>query len=103
MALGGVGNGGHVHLSLWDGDRNLFAGGDGPHGLHSTAEAFLTGILEELPALLAIGAPSVASYLRLAPHRWTGDYGCWGLENREAAVRLVTGTAGHEGRGATRR
>ena len=100
VALGGVGNGGHVHLSLWDGDRNVFAGGDGPHGLHATAEAFLAGILEELPALLAIGAPSVASYLRLAPHRWTGDYGCWGLENREAAVRLVTGTAGHEGRGA---
>ncbi len=100
VALGGVGNGGHVHLSVWDGDRNLFAGGDGPHGLDSTAEAFLAGILEELPALLAIGAPSVASYLRLAPHRWTGDYGCWGLENREAAVRLVTGTAGHQGRGA---
>jgi glutamine synthetase len=100
VALGGVGNGGHVHLSVWEGDRNLFAGGDGRHGMHPTAEAFLAGILAELPALLAVGAPSVASYLRLAPRRWTGDYGCWGLENREAAVRLVTVTAGHESRGA---
>jgi glutamine synthetase len=42
-----------------------------------------------LPALLAIGAPSAASYLRLIPQRWAAPYHCWGRENREAAVRLA--------------
>ncbi|QKW22124.1 glutamine synthetase [Kitasatospora sp. NA04385] len=90
---GGVGNGGHLHLSLWRDGRNLGHGGAGPHGLTREAEAFLAGVLAELPALLALGAPSVASYLRLAPGRWSGPYRCWGLENREAALRLITGSA----------
>src|SRR5687768_6769496 len=51
-------------------------------------------MLDALPALCAVGAPSVASYLRLVPQRWAGPWQCWGLENREAALRLVTGTAG---------
>ncbi|MFJ5233757.1 glutamine synthetase [Kitasatospora sp. NPDC088391] len=89
----GVGNGGHLHLSLWRDGRNLGHGGDGPHGLTCEAEGFLAGVLAELPALLALGAPSVASYLRLAPGRWSGPYRCWGRENREAALRLITGSA----------
>jgi glutamine synthetase len=90
----GVGNGGHVHLSVWDGDVNLCSGGDGPFGLTAVAESFAAGILDRLPALLAIGAPSVASYLRLVPQRWAGAYAVWGLENREAALRLVAGAPG---------
>ncbi|MGH3904236.1 MAG: glutamine synthetase [Pseudonocardiaceae bacterium] len=46
----------------------------------------IAGILSRLPALLAIGAPSVASYQRLVPSHWAGVFGCWGQENREAAV-----------------
>ncbi|MGW4645758.1 glutamine synthetase [Kitasatospora sp. NPDC004289] len=91
----GVGNGGHLHLSLWRDGRNLGNGGSGPYGLHPAAEYFLAGVLDHLPALLALGAPSAASYLRLRPSRWSGPYRCWGLENREAALRLITGsTAG---------
>lgn len=92
----GVGNGGHVHFSLWHAERNLFAGGDGRFGLTTQAGAFTAGILRRLPALLAIGAPSVASYLRLIPQHWAGVYATWGLENREAAVRVVTGPPGSE-------
>ncbi|QLH19851.1 glutamine synthetase family protein [Streptomyces sp. Rer75] len=88
---GTVGNGGHLHLSLWQGERNLCRDGDGPHGMTATSEAFLAGVLRALPALLAIGAPSPASYLRLEPSRWAGAYQCWGLENREAALRFITG------------
>lgn len=92
---GSLGNGGHLHLSLWRQGRNLGHGGSGRHGLHPEAEQFLAGALAELPALLALGAPSVASYLRLVPSRFAGAYRCWGLENREAALRLITGsTAG---------
>lgn len=92
---GSIGNGSHLHLSLWRQCQNLAHGGPGRHGLHPDAEEFLAGVLAELPALLALGAPSVASYLRLVPSRFAGAYRCWGLENREAALRLITGsTAG---------
>jgi glutamine synthetase len=94
VVAGGVGNGGHIHLSLWRGERNLMSGGDGAAGMTAEGEAFAAGILTRLPALLAIGAPSVASYLRLVPSHWAGAYACWGRENREAALRFITGSVG---------
>jgi glutamine synthetase len=96
VVAGSVGNGGHVHLSVWRDGRNVLAGGPGPHGLTREGEAFAAGVLDALPALTAVGAPSVASYLRLVPSRWAGVYQCWGRENREAALRLVTGSAGEQ-------
>ncbi|MBO1416548.1 glutamine synthetase family protein [Streptomyces sp. FH025] len=90
----GVGNGGHLHLSLWRNGRNLGHGGPGPHGLTAEAEGFLAGVLDALPELLVLGCSSPAGYLRLVPSRWAGAYQCWGLENREAALRLVTGSTG---------
>jgi glutamine synthetase len=96
VVAGAVGNGGHVHLSLEQDGHNVMAGGD--LGLSPAGEAFTAGVLAELPALLAIGAPSVASYIRLVPQHWAGVFRCWGRENREAAVRLVTGPRGSEAR-----
>ncbi|HEX2026126.1 MAG TPA: glutamine synthetase, partial [Actinomycetota bacterium] len=90
-----VGNGCHLHFSLWDRDgRNLFAGGSSAHGLAREAEAFCAGILAHLPALVAVTAPSAASYLRLQPHKWAGAFATWGPENREAALRFITGMVG---------
>jgi glutamine synthetase len=97
VVAGSVGNGGHVHLSLWRDGGNLLAGGPGRRGLTGEGEAFAAGILAALPALTGVGAPSVASYLRLVPSHWAGVFQCWGRENREAALRLVTGSAGEEG------
>jgi glutamine synthetase len=96
VAAGAVGNGGHVHLSLWRDGANLFSGGPGRYSLTQAGESFAAGILAELPALAAIGMPSVASYLRLVPSHWAGVYQCWGRENREAALRLVTGSVGEQ-------
>jgi glutamine synthetase len=96
VVAGQVGNGGHVHLSAWRDGTNLLAGGSGPYGMSADGEAFLAGILGALPALCAVGAPSVASYLRLVPSHWAGAFACWGRENREAALRFVTGAAGSE-------
>jgi glutamine synthetase len=96
VVAGTVGNGGHLHLSIWRDGQNLLAGGPGRHGLTSDGEAFGGGILAELPALAAVGAPSAASYLRLVPSHWAGAFQCWGRENREAALRLVTGSAGEQ-------
>jgi glutamine synthetase len=90
----GVGNGGHVHLSLWHDGRNVMTGGTGCYDLTASGAAFIAGILDRLPALLAVGCPSVASYLRLVPSHWAGAFACWGLENREAAIRFVRGAAG---------
>ncbi|OLT35573.1 glutamine synthetase [Actinomadura sp. CNU-125] len=100
-----VGNGGHVHLSLWrrdvvNGPANAMAGGAGPCGMSAYGEAFAAGILRRLPALLAIGAPAVASYLRLTPSHWAGAYACWGPENREAALRFVSGVQGERDQAA---
>lgn len=100
VVAGTVGNGGHLHLSVRRDGRNLFTGGPGPHGLTAEGESFLAGVLAHLPALCAIGAPSVASYLRLVPSRWAGAYQVWGRENREAALRLVTGSVGERGEAA---
>jgi glutamine synthetase len=89
MMVGGVGNGCHLHASLWRDGRPMMSGGPGPYGLADEAQAFIAGVLDGLPALLAVGAPSAASYLRLIPQRWAAPYRCWGRENREAAVRLA--------------
>jgi glutamine synthetase len=85
---GSVGNGAHVHVSVWHEGENQLAGGAGPEGLRPAGAAFVAGVLEELPALTAIGAPSALSYARLVPGHWAGAYVCWGNENREAALRL---------------
>jgi glutamine synthetase len=94
VIAGHVGNGGHVHFSLWRDGKNVFAGGDGPYGMTDVGQAFVAGVLAELPALVAIGSPSVPSYLRLIPQHWAGAFACWGRENREAAIRFVTGMIG---------
>jgi glutamine synthetase len=96
VVAGGVGNGMHLHMSLWRDGHNESTDGTGPLGVSSTTESFLAGVLDSLPDLLAVTAPSVASYLRLQPQRWAGPYRCWGLENREAAVRLITGPEGRQ-------
>lgn len=84
-----VGNGGHLHASFARDGRSLLSGGSGRHGLTDTGESIIAGLLDALPALLAIGAPSPASYLRLQPSRWAGVYQIWGPENREAAIRFI--------------
>jgi len=94
VVAGSVGNGQHLHLSLCHGGINLLDGGYGRYGMTGEGESFLAGVLEAMPALTAILAPSVSSHLRLVPSHWAGAYRCWGRENREAALRLVTGSTG---------
>ena len=89
---GEVGNGCHAHLSAWRDGANLMQGGDGPAGTTTEGAAAVAGVLEALPGLLAVLAPSPAAYLRLQPHHWAGAYACWGVENREAALRFIPGT-----------
>lgn len=96
VELDGVGNGAHLHLGVRHTGRNVFAGGAGPYGMTAEGASFIAGVLAELPALVAIGAPSPISYTRLVPSHWAGAYACWGRETREAAIRFVTGMTGSE-------
>ncbi|ACU54871.1 glutamine synthetase catalytic region [Acidimicrobium ferrooxidans DSM 10331] len=98
--VGGVGNGGHIHLGLYRDGEPIFAGGDGPGGVRPEGESVIAWLLEELPAILAIAAPHPVSYLRLVPSHWAGAYRVWGIENREAALRLVPAATLVDGRAA---
>jgi len=89
VEVDGVGNGGHVHLSATKANLPIFGGGTGPGNLTPAGAAAVATLLDWLPGLLAIGAPSPESYLRLVPSHWAGAFQCWGIENREAALRLV--------------
>jgi len=92
---GGAGNGAHLHLSLHRDGVPLLSGGPGPHGLTPDGAAAIAGIVAGLPELVAVFAGSVLSGHRLQPGLWSGAFACWGLENREAAVRLCAATPGN--------
>lgn len=84
----GAGNGWHLHTSLQCDGHNALTG-QGPHGLSDVGRGYLAGQLRELPGVVAVTAPSTGSLLRRRPHYWAGAYGFWGVENREAALRLI--------------
>ncbi len=76
-----AGSGCHLHVGLEDQDGNSRL--DKP-----IARSFMAGVLEHLDALLAITAGIPNSHLRLVPNSWSGAFRCWGVQNREAALRL---------------
>jgi glutamine synthetase len=91
-----VGSGCHLHFSLWEGDRNAMAPTDDPFALSDTARAFLAGVLDHLPALVALTCPSYLSYARLLPSAWAASTVSWGFDNREAALRIASPFRGRE-------
>jgi len=91
-----LGSGCHLHLSLWTNGRNLLYDGSDPLRLTATGYAWIGGLLEHLQGLCALTIPSVNSYQRLRPHYWAGAYACYGRNNREAAVRVITPRRGPE-------
>jgi glutamine synthetase len=91
-----AGNGCHIHFSLWEGERNRFHDPAGEGNLSAEARAFIAGVLEHLPGLCGLTAPSFNSYHRILPHYWAGAFTCWGFDNREAPVRVPSVFAGME-------
>ena len=85
----GVGNGVHIHLSLWEpDDRPVTHDPAGRFGLGEQAQSFCAGILHHLPAITAITAPSPVSYLRLTPNRWAPTVIDLVQQDRGAALRV---------------
>jgi len=95
----GIGSGAHIHFSLWspDGSSNLLYDGEaGDRLLSTTGRQFVAGVLDHLPALVALTCPSYNSYERLAPNAWAGATVSWGPDNRECAVRVASPFWGRE-------
>ncbi len=86
----GIGNGTHIHFSLWDTDGTpVTHDAAGAYGVSARAAPFVAGILHHLPALSAITAASVASYYRLQPNRWAPTWSFLGRQDRGAALRVA--------------
>src|SRR6266508_3270741 len=85
-----AGNGGHIHFSLWDANAgwNRFHDAAEPDRLSGEARSFIAGVLDHLPGLCGLTAPSFNSYHRIVPQYWAGAFVCWGHDNREAPVRV---------------
>ncbi len=81
------GSSGHLHQSLWRDGQNLFSGGlDGEMG------AYIAGLVEFLPELMALFCPTVNSYKRTVPGAWAPVNATWGIDNRTTAVRALPST-----------
>lgn len=89
------GNGAHVHVSLVQEDVPLFSGGSGPGGLTGAAGTAIAGLVAHLPESVAVLAGTVVSGERMQPGHWSGAWSAWGVENREAALRLLQARPGN--------
>ena len=86
---GEEGSSGHVHLSCWDGDTNVFAGEAAEDPLPDPLGAAIAGVLEHLPAASLLLNPTINSYKRLVPGWFAPINATWGYENRSCAVRAI--------------
>jgi glutamine synthetase len=89
------GNGMHMHMSIGDGQRNLFEDKSDPRGLKLSqlGYQFMAGLLKHAAALTAVCAPTVNSYKRLVVGRsltgatWAPAYVSYGDNNRSSMLR----------------
>jgi glutamine synthetase len=81
------GSGLHIHLSLWKGSENLFAG-TGYAGLSQTALHAIGGVLRHAPALMAFCCPTTNSYKRLVPGFEAPVNLTYSSRNRSVALRI---------------
>jgi len=93
------GNSGHVHISVVDkSGKNMFvresedkdAKWEDLRYVSDLGRQFLAGILDGLPDIMPIVAPTVNSYKRLVENFWAPVTVSWGLEHRAASIRLIT-------------
>ena len=91
-----TGNGCHFHMSLWDGETNLFLDEDDKRGLglSETAYGFIAGLKAHARAYSAITAPTVNSYKRLklgstaSGATWSPVWISYGYNNRTQMLRI---------------
>ncbi|MEN8040381.1 MAG: glutamine synthetase family protein [Actinomycetota bacterium] len=81
----------HIHLSLWDGDENAFAGNNeiGPIRCSDVFTAFLSGWMQHTEDFMPFYAPTVNSYKRYQEASWAPTNIAWSYDNRTAGYRVV--------------
>ena len=80
---------GHIHQSLSDGRKNLFADAKGRHGMSRLFESYLAGQVAGLMELAPMYWPTINSYKRLVDGFWAPVKPTWGLDNRTASFRVI--------------
>ena len=88
---GQAGSSCHIHLSLFHGAENAFAG-DTPLGPVNGSDLFrwfLGGWMQRLPELMVCYAPTINSYKRFEDGSWAPTRIAWSYDNRTAGFRVV--------------
>lgn len=83
------GCGGHTHISLWRGEKSAFFEAEESNSLSETARHYIGGQMKYMPELLAMYAPTVNAFTRLAPGFWAPTGATWGIDNRTCSLRLI--------------
>ncbi len=86
-----TGSSGHLHISLWDGEKALFhdAASKAPYGMSDVMRWFLGGMMALQRELALFIAPNINSYKRYAVASWAPVNVVWGRDNRTTGFRIV--------------
>ena len=88
------GSGLHLHLSLFEGDKNAFYEPGGEFGMSKVARGFIAGLLTHAREITAVTNQWVNSYKRLVPGFDAPTSVAWARNNQSALVRVPTPKAG---------
>ncbi len=94
--FGENGNGMHVHMSMFEGDKNLFFEKEDFYHLSKMAKNFMAGILKHVKEFTLVTNQWVNSYKRLVPGYEAPVYVSWGRRNRSSMVRVPMYRVGKE-------
>ena len=78
----------HLHLSLFEGDRNAFHDDSGTYGLSKVGEGFIAGLLTHASEITAVTNQWVNSYKRLVGGFDAPVYETWARNDQSALVRV---------------
>jgi glutamine synthetase len=88
------GSGLHLHLSLFEGDRNAFHEPGGEYGLSKIGRGFIAGLLQHAREITAVTNQWINSYKRLVPGFDAPVSIAWARNNQSALVRVPTPKTG---------
>ena len=92
-----TGNGCHMHISMWEGDKNVFADKSDGLGLSKDAYHFIGGLIDHADAICSITNPTVNSYKRINAPRttsgatWSPNTVTYAGNNRTHMIRVPGG------------
>ena len=92
-----TGNGCHLHVSLWQGDKNAFDDAKDRMGLSKTAYNFIGGLIDHADDICSITNPTVNSYKRinapvtLSGATWSPNTVTYAGNNRTHMIRIPGG------------